>query len=92
MEQYSRVRRFFPRLLNEIVFKAAPAGKITLQAFQYLAALGGSRQQILENPPLEIITNPWRRLVFDKDGRVSKQGYTLCFFDKLQDALRRRDI
>jgi TnpA family transposase len=92
MEQYGRIRRFLPRLLNDIVFKAAPAGKITLDAFHYLASLGSSRQQILENPPLGIITSPWKRFVFDKEGRVSKRGYTLCFFDKLQDALRRRDI
>ena len=92
VEQYGRVRRFLPNLLNSIVFKAAPAGKITLEAFGYLAALGVSRQKLLEDPPLDIITNPWKRLVFDKEGRVTKRGYTLCFLDKLQDALRRRDI
>jgi hypothetical protein len=54
--------------------------------------MGTSRKQLLEDPPLEIITNPWKRLVFDKEERVLKQGYTLCFLDKLQDALRRRDI
>jgi len=30
--------------------------------------------------------------VFDKEDRVTKRGYTLCFLDKLQDSLRRRDI
>ena len=30
--------------------------------------------------------------MFDKDGRVNKRGYTLCFLDKLQDSLRRRDV
>jgi len=92
VEQYGKVRRFLPRLLNDIVVKAAPAGKITLEALDYLAALGNSHIQTLENPPLDIITNPWKRLVFDKEGRVTKRGYTLCFLDKLQDSLRRRDI
>ncbi|NQY62126.1 MAG: Tn3 family transposase [Alteromonadaceae bacterium] len=92
VEQYGKVRRFLPRLLNDISVKAAPAGKITLEAFDYLAALGHSRKQILDNPPLDIVTNPWKRLVFDKDGGVTKQGYTLCFLDKLQDSLRRRDV
>jgi hypothetical protein len=41
---------------------------------------------------MDIISAPWKRLIFDKDGRVTKRGYTLCFLDKLQDALRRRDI
>ena len=30
--------------------------------------------------------------MFDKDKRVNKKGYALCFLDKLQDGLRRRDI
>ena len=58
VEQYGRVRRFLPNLLSSIVFKAAPAGKITLGAFQYLAALGVSHQKLLEEPPLDIITKP----------------------------------
>lgn len=92
VDQYGKVRRFLPRLLNDIAVKAAPAGQITLEAFDYLAAQGNSRKQTLDNPPLEIITNPWKRLVFDKEGRVTKRGYTLCFLDKLQDSLRRRDV
>lgn len=54
--------------------------------------MGYSRKQTLDNPPLEIITNSWKRLVFDKEGKVTKRGYTLCFLDKFQDSLRRRDI
>ena len=83
VEQYGRVRRFLPKLLDNIIFKAAPAGEISLKAFNYLAALGVSRQQFLEYPPLDIITSPWKRWVFDKEERVSKRGYTLCFLDKL---------
>ncbi len=92
VEQYGKVKRFLPRLLNDIAIKAAPAGAVTLEAFDYLAELGSSRKQILDNAPLEIITNPWKRLVFDSEGRVTKRGYTLCFLDKLQDSLRRRDV
>ena len=92
VEQYGKVKRFLPRLLKDIAVKAAPAGKVTLEVFDYLAELGHSRKQILDNPPLEIITNPWKRLVFNKDGQVTTRGYTLCFLDKLQDSLRRRDI
>ena len=92
VEQYGRVRRFLPRLLNDIDFKASPGGKMTLDALTYLAALGPSRQQTLDHPPLEIVTKPWKRLVFDEEKRVTRRGYTLCLLDKLQDALRRRDV
>jgi TnpA family transposase len=92
VEQYGRVYKFLPRALKDIVFKAAPAGKNTLEALEYLARTNLSRKKILESPPLDIITQPWKRLVFDKQGNVLKQGYTLCLLDKLQDSLKRRDI
>ncbi|NOZ54444.1 MAG: Tn3 family transposase [Gammaproteobacteria bacterium] len=92
VEQYGKVRRFLPRLLNDITFSAAPAGKITLEALYYLADFGSSHKQNLDNPPLDIISNPWKRLVFNKEGQVIKRGYTLCFLDKLHDSLRRRDV
>lgn len=90
--QYGRVRRFLPKLLCDIEFKAAPAGKATLEAHQYLACLLESRKQLLEDAPKDIVSNPWKRLVFDLEGRAIRQGYTLCFLDKLQDSLRRRDV
>lgn len=90
--QYGRVRRFLSKLLCDIEFKAAPAGKATLDAHQYLAGLLKSRKQLLEEAPLDIVSNPWKRLVFDNEGQVTKRGYTLCLLDKLQDSLRRRDV
>jgi TnpA family transposase len=92
MEQYCRVRRFLPRLLNDIEFKAAPAGKATLDAFNYLGSLRTLTMQFLKNVPLGIITNQWKRLVFDKESLVTKRGYILCFLNNLQDSLRRRDV
>jgi TnpA family transposase len=82
---------FYPNW-NDIEFKAAPAGENTLDAYNYLASLLESRKQLLDDAPLDIVSNPWKHLVFDKDGRVNKRGYTLCFLDKLQDSLRRRDV
>lgn len=92
VEQYGRVRRFLPKLLHDIEFSAAPAGEKTLEVHQYLAQLLNSKKQILDDAPMDIVSNPWKRLVLDKDGRVTKRGYTLCFLDKLQYSLRRRDI
>ena len=92
INQYGRVRLFLSHLLNHITFKAAPAGETTIVALQYLAKIGVTRKQFLKNPPLDIITTPWKHLVFDKEGCVSKRGYTLCLLDKLQDSLRRRDV
>jgi len=90
--QYGKVKRFLPRLLNNVDFKMAPAGENVFSALKYLTSNSSSHRQIFDDPPLEIITASWKRLVFDKHNQVTKKGYTLCFLEKLQDALRRRDI
>ncbi|MBD4425312.1 hypothetical protein GUG96_07690, partial [Xanthomonas citri pv. citri] len=37
VEQYGRVRRFLPHLLNTVKFSSAPAGVTTLNACDYLS-------------------------------------------------------
>ena len=63
-----------------------------MDALKYLSDIGTSRQQILDDPPTDFISTPWKRLVFDANHRVQRRGYTLCFLAALQDSLRRRDI
>ena len=92
VEQYGRVRLFLQTLLNNIQFECAPAGASTIDVLNYLIGLGPTHKQTLDDAPLEIITKSWRRLVLDEQGRVTKRGYTLCFLDKLQDSMRRRDV
>ena len=92
VEQYGRVRRFLPSLLDKIDFKAASAGEEMLESLNYLRNLEGSRKQKLENVPLDIVPKSWERLVFGQDKQVNKRAYTLCVLDRLQDKLRRRDI
>ena len=92
VEQYGKVRRFLPHILHDIIFKAAPAGENTVAALRYLALNSASRKPFLVHAPQTIISKPWKRLIFDKNARVNKKGYTLCFISKLQDSLRRRDV
>ncbi len=92
VEQYGRVRRFLPALLRDLHFRAAPDGEHTLAAIHYLAELNGSKKRILDDAPEHIISGPWKRLVYDAGGRIQRAGYSLCLLERLQDALRRRDI
>lgn len=92
LEQYKRTRRFFPTLLKHIEFKGAPAAKTLLEAIEYLRALEGNNQLNFEEPPLDIVTKSWKRLIVDKEGLVNKKGYTLCVLEQIQDKLKRRDI
>ncbi|EMF04234.1 transposase [Serratia marcescens VGH107] len=92
VEQYGRVKRFLPAVLRDLHFQAAPAGEHMLSAIYYLTELNGSKKRILDDAPEHIITGPWKRLVYDAEGRIQRAGYSLCLLERLQDALRRRDI
>lgn len=92
VEQYGRVKRFLPAMLRDLHFQSAPASENTLSAIHYLAELSGSKKRLLENAPEQIITGPWKRLVYDSEGRIQRAGYSLCLLERLQDSLRRRDI
>ncbi len=92
VEQYGRVKRFLSAMLRDLHFQAAPAGEHTLSAIHYLAELSGSKKRILDDAPEQIISGPWKRLLYDRDGRILRAGYSLCLLERLQDSLRRRDL
>jgi TnpA family transposase len=92
LTRYQTVRRFLPRVLDTISFKAAPAGKQVLIAVDYLKSLQGRRKPQLNDAPLDIVDAGWKRLVVDQAGNVNQPAYTLCVMERLQDRLRRRDI
>jgi TnpA family transposase len=92
IDQYGKVQRFLPTLLKNITFKAAPAGEKTLHALNYLKSIEGGRKQILKNPPVDFITAAWKKQIYDENNDITKQAYTLCVLQQLQDSVRRRDI
>ena len=92
LTRYQTVRRFLPRVLDTISFKAAPAGNQVLIAVDYLQSLQDSSQPQLNDAPLDVVNTGWKRLVVDQAGNISQPAYTLCVMERLQDRLRRRDI
>lgn len=80
------------RLVSEIRERANQRLWKKLAAIHYLTELNGSKKRILDYAPEHIITGPWKRLVYDAEGRIQRAGYSLCLLERLQDALRRRDI
>ena len=92
LARYQTVRRFLPRVLATVSFKAAPAGKSVLTAVNYLKSLHGRRTPRLDDAPLNLVDAGWKRHVIDKEGQVRQPAYTLCVMERLQDRLRRRDI
>nr|AKN36358.1 Mobile element protein [Vibrio tasmaniensis] len=90
--QYGRVKRFLPTVLEELHFSAVAAGESTLESIHYLAELKKTKRRFLDDAPEHIVKTSWKRLVYDGDGRIQRAGYSLCFLERLQDSLRRRDV
>ncbi len=80
VEQYGRVRRFLPHLLNTVkFFSSAPAGVTTLNACDYLSREFSSRRQFFDDAPTEIISRSWKRLVINKEKHITRRGTRSAF-------------
>ena len=80
------VKRFLSTLLRVISFDANQAGKAVVQSLAWL------KSKKNDDPPLGIVGKSWKRYVVCKDGKIDLMVYTFCVLDKLQGALKRRDV
>ncbi len=90
VEQYGRVKRFTDGSRGAS-FLSGCRWESTLESIHYLAELKRQRR-FLDDAPEHIVKTSWKRLVYDGDGRIQRAGYSLCFLERLQDSLRRRDV
>lgn len=90
-KRYRSLRLFIPTLLKHIAFGASPAGKSVVEGFEWLK-LHELRVKPKPDAPSDVITKPWQRYVLNNDSDINIKAYTLCVFDELRKALRRRDI
>ncbi len=91
-ERYRAVQRFFPKVLQTVEFSGTPAGQSVLQALEFLISIEGKRNLDMTSAPLAGISKAWKRRILWQNGYIDRQSYTLCTLERLQTALRRRDI
>jgi hypothetical protein len=80
------VKKFFPVLLRVINFDNNQEGKPVTQSLEWL------KNKKTDEPPMGIVGKSWKRHVITKDGKTDPIAYTFCVLDKLQSALKRRDV
>ncbi len=68
------------------------AARPVLDAWTFLRGIEGRRRPDLTQAPTEVVRGPWRHLVWDEAGRVSRAFYAWCVLDQLREGLRRRDV
>jgi TnpA family transposase len=93
VERYRSVRRFLPTLLRTVSFESTQAGQPMLGALTFLRRIEHQRHPDMQQAPLDVVPNAWRRLVRPpRTAEVDRRAYTLCTLEGLQDSLRRRDV
>lgn len=80
------VKNFLPAMLRVMNFDGNEAGKPVIQALNWL------KSKSKKDAPMIIVNKTWKRYVLDKDNQLNKSAYTFCVLDKLQGALKRRDV
>jgi hypothetical protein len=73
VEQYRRIRRFWPLLLRTVPFQATPAGQPVVHDLKFLADIEGQHQPDLSQAPLDLIPRGWRRDVIGPDRQTRKR-------------------
>jgi TnpA family transposase len=89
--KYKTVRRFLPTLVEHVRFGANLAGEPVVAAFDWLRS-NVARKKPGNDAPREIISKSWQRHALRENGSLDFHAYTFCVLEKLQSALRRRDV
>jgi hypothetical protein len=63
-----------------------------LEALRFLCELEVEKTPRMRRAPLGVVSKPWRRFVLGANHDVDRRYYTFCTLERLQDALRRRDV
>lgn len=80
------IKNFLPALLRVIHFDGNEAGKPVIQALDWL------KSKSKKEAPMAFVSKTWKRYVLDKENQFNKTAYIFCVLDKLQAALKRRDL
>jgi TnpA family transposase len=90
--RYSFLRRFFPKLIATLTFRAYQEPDSLLEAIHILHEINENDDdrlpKYLENVPTDFVPNEWYRRVVNRDDTVNRRWYDLCVMWELRNALR----
>ena len=91
---YTTVRRFLPALLRVVTLDGTPGARPLLDAWTFLNAqeTKGRGRPKWTDAPRGVVGKAWEHRVFPTNSEVDSQAYTLCVLERLQVALKRREV
>ena len=91
-EHYGQVRRYAPRFLDALDFRASPATRELLDAVGLLRRLNNDgRRGVPDDAPTGFVRQRWVPHVL-AGGRIDRRFYELCVLAELSNALRSGDL
>jgi TnpA family transposase len=92
IRRYRSVRRFLPAFLRLIEFQGVPEADHVLDALHFLRRLDAESNLSLQDAPRSVISTTWRGFVYNQNGDLEREPYTLSVLHEFYQRLRRRDI
>jgi TnpA family transposase len=92
VQRYRSARRFLPAFLRLIDFQSVPESNHVLNALRFLHRLDTESNLSLQDAPRSVVSTTWRPLVYNQNGDLEREPYTLSVIHELYQRLRRRDI
>ena len=92
IKYYRSIRRFLSLFLHLIPFQSVSEDNTALTALRFLYQLELGDKKSLQDAPRAVITTSWQTFVFDENGDIQRDAYTICVLQELLQQLRQRDI
>ncbi len=92
VQRYRSVRFFLPAFLRLIHFQGVVEADHVLTALRFLHRLDTESNLSLQDAPQSVISAIWRLLIYNEDGDLLREPYTLSVLHALHQNLRRRDV
>lgn len=91
---YSNIRKFLPKLMITIKFKATPAGQPILEAWEFMKNHEGVSKKRWKQAPTAGMNASWQKEVIEdqQKGQVNPRAYTFWALEQMVEALRRHDV
>ncbi|MBU0580163.1 MAG: Tn3 family transposase [Candidatus Margulisbacteria bacterium] len=90
---YSYLRRYTPRLIKSLEFKATQSSKTIIRALDRIKECNeAGKRKIKDAVPLDFIKKDWEKYIYDEEGNIKRNYYEMATMIELRDKVRSGDI
>ena len=90
---YSYLRRYTPRLIKSLEFKATQSSETIIKALDKIKECNESgKRKIKGAVPVDFIKEDWEKYIYDEEGSIKRNYYEMFTLTELRDKVRSGDI